>query len=225
MELKKTILEGFPLVHDIALDMPTVAELLSVPVYDRCSAEDFYRHGGEIARYFLDKAPIKNDMKYVNIWTSLQLLKPGVGTIKYKHNWHVDGSKVPFNAYDRLFLVVSDCTATTEFNKDRIELFVDSEITHQEYDKYINDNADEIGIVGKRIPANQFVEFTAGHAHRATNPEKEEFRFMFRICESDELPSQHISKSRLLGSYIYSEVGKPTKNIINSEEDRFFIHL
>ncbi len=225
MTLKKAIIEGFPAIHDIELEMPSVAELLSVPFWDRCSAEDVYKYGGDVGRYFLNKVPIKNDMKYVNVWINLQLLKPGVGSIKYKYNWHLDGSKVPFGAHERLFLVISDCTATTEFNKNRIEHYVDSEISHEDYDKYVNENAENIGIAGERVPPNKFIEFTSSHAHRATNPLKEEFRFLFRVCESNDLVSQPANKARLSSSHIYEEIGKSTRSIQNSDEDRIIINL
>lgn len=223
--MKKVVLEGFPDVLDIDIEIPTVAELLFEPFWWAASAEDVYRYGGDVGKYLLSKTPLRNDKKHVIVWMALQLLRPGVGSIKYKYNWHVDGSNLPFAGEERLFLLLNDCTATTEFNTSRIETEVPGDMAHPEYDKFINENADRLGMVGSRIPAGKMVEFTANHPHRATSAEKEEFRMMFRVCESDNFTPVGMEKSKVNGIYVYEKEHSPSKNIYLVDEERLLIKL
>lgn len=209
---RKILIESFPKTYP-KIEMPTLAELIDFPVINKGSIDDAYKFGGDVVRYLIDNAPLKNDRKYVTIWTELRLLKKNTSSVKLMNTWHVDGGGAPFGGSDRYFILMNDCTATTEFNENKIEHYIDEDMSHPDYDQYLNDNASRLGLSSKRVPVESFIEFSQFHVHRATFPDKDEFRLLFRLCESNNLPPFNKDDAFRNNSTIFTSLNKGQKSI------------
>jgi hypothetical protein len=182
----KYIVPGFPEEVSDYIELPDIAELLCfTPMFGRISAEDLRKHGGENLRYLLDKAPIKNDRKYVSIITYTQMLYPEVASIASmvgdpEQHWHRDGNSGDvYSRNSHIHLFLSKCTALTEFNAEPFEIDLDDKDG-----KSFNLKLKEYEIKGKQMESNKFVTF-GPHVHRRVEVKRPQFRFMFRITESD----------------------------------------
>lgn len=184
MGTRKAMIDGFPIVHS-SIQIPDLAEYIKMPSFDKLDIELAYKHGGDVIKYLIDNAPLKFDKKYISVWSMVQALRVGDSSIRFRHEWHVDGNGCPFDGDDRYFIIMNNCTARTEFNTNRIEHYIDEGMNHPEYDKYLESNADAIGLVPKMVQAESYIEFNSNSVHRATSPKKDEFRLLFRIGESD----------------------------------------
>jgi hypothetical protein len=216
-------LKGFPDQISEYIELPDIAELMCVPMCQMGDIDYIYKQGGELYRYLIDHTPISTDKKYINIWGTLSLLKPGKDLIKYGSRWHSDGSALPGPDGDRFHLMVSPCTSRTQFNLNPLEYESPDGLIDIEFDKYLDAHASEIGIIPKQIESNQIVTFTSEHVHRAISPLNPEFRFVFRVCESNDLKPIDNDHAFISHSSSYFGPGKSAKNI-ERFKDGILIH-
>lgn len=198
-------LAGFPEMSS-PIEMPSIEEILYLPMFQIADIDMVYKEGGETYRRLLDQAPIKGDRKYIGVWGYLQFLRPNAVSISYDSRWHIDSNKTAFGSEeeDRYHLIVTDCTALTEFNTNPITLTVNEEIFNMpKMDQYIGNNADILGFEPKKIEPNRFVTFTPHHVHRAIEPSVPEFRFALRIVESNHYIPIVPEKARTIESRIH----------------------
>jgi hypothetical protein len=168
------------------LALPSLAELLALPALREFSIDDAYKYGGESIRHLIDNIPLTNKKKYINVGTAIQLLSPSACSIisheTYSHEWHVDGYSC--DNPDYYHLLVSDCTALTEFASEEIMIakFYPESVDLGELNHHLN-NYENIEPVA--MSPNTFHTFSTFTVHRATLAKKVEFRYMFRVIESD----------------------------------------
>lgn len=219
MNNKRTIkLLGSPEVGK-ELELPDIAELLFVPMFMGADVEDAYKYGGEIYRKFLDLTPLKNDKKYVTLTSYIQYLDPSIDTIKFLNCWHIDGSNSIFTCDERNHFLISDATCRTEFIEN--DVLVDLPVSAQynsSANSYLNDNAEKFGFIPKSIEPNRFVTFTAHHPHRAVKPKRREFRWIFRVTESDDKQANPEGISKALNNTSYAFVDD--KKLPNIEQTK-----
>jgi hypothetical protein len=199
--MKTLKLSGYPKVTS-PLHLPDAQALLRIPWYQYASAEEVLNTGGILYDYLLANAPLASDYKYILITSRVQFLTPGNTAIKYAEDWHTDSNGEPFNSNDLVHLMVSPCTALTQFNVNPVETTpLDEDITQAELNTYLNANANHLNLYGQSIPSNCYVTFDHTHAHQAISPVTSEFRFMLRIIQTnDYTPSP---KGRVTRSYTY----------------------
>jgi hypothetical protein len=218
-------LEGFPTQVGEKLNLPNIGSLQLQPMFMAASANDVYKHGGEILRNLLNSTPLKNNKKHVVVTTYTQFLVPGFRAVLNKNGfedeWHVDASISPLTSTDTIHLLTSECSALTEFNKESVILDVEENINTVEFANYLTSNSTSLNIVPQKMEPNRFITF-GRHAHRATNPKEHELRFFFRVAESDHFEPRTIDKSRMRNSNIFKD-GKIFINVEHTKEG-IFIH-
>jgi len=186
MEKFKT--KGFPWRVSNYIEIPRIEELLLMPFVNSIDAESLYKIGGDFYREILDKAPITNSKKYVSVQASVKLLTPSVSPVindyALDREWHVDGND-NFIEDDVIMHIISNKTSSmTEFNTTPFEEWYD---TANDLIAECNDmnSVTHKKLVGKKIEPNKIYTFNNTDIHRANRVVKPEFRFFFRIVESD----------------------------------------
>lgn len=201
------------------IEFPDIAELLTYPFFFKVSAEDLRKEGTDFHRKLLDHTPLNNNTKYISIYSNVQFLHPNVdpnlrklrGT--YDNEWHTD--RDPGNNFNSTWhIIMNNCTARTEFNMNEIE--VDEE---DYYDKnYLNIvkhfNTKYIDkIIGKKCEPFRVHTFGSHHLHRSTMAEKPEFRFFFRVMETDFLPPFPVDTAKYYSSTVQDLNGRTIESI------------
>lgn len=193
----KVKLEGFPTQVGKEIELPNIAELLLYPFFLNAPADEFYKRGTDFHRKLINSAPLKHDKKYITITSHVQLLSPGdravVNKIGYDLEWHID-CHVFGKHRDRFHILMSDCSALTEFNTEPAEVETDDQITQLNFIRQLNDNEEKLGLKPKKVEPNRFTTFET-HVHRAINPAQHEFRYFIRIAESNQLVPFGIDKA------------------------------
>lgn len=214
---------GFPAEIGNYIDLPDIPELLLMPMYNNISADDFYKHGTEFQRYMLDQVPLRNRTKHVVLKWFIQFLYPEIGACdikidpKYENEWHIDADVSGGEYY--WHIITSPCTSRTEFNINPFKL----DVEQGQIRAYLNAAEKELGLVGRKIDSNKFCTFT-NHVHRPAPPEKPEFRFFFRVQETNFLPPLPFERSkmfsvgdRFMGSTVHYK-GKQMPNLDQNEK-------
>lgn len=189
---------GFPDEIGEELKLPDIAELLVMPMFNNISAEDLRKHGTDFQRYLLDKTPLRNTTKYIAVKSFVQFLYPGIGACdikidpKYQDEWHIDYDPRGNEFY--WHILTSECTSRTEFQINPITVMTDGKRAVRQV---LNEDAEKLGLKGKRIPPNRITTFT-NHIHRPTPPKKPEFRFFWRVQETDYLTPLPVERARMM---------------------------
>lgn len=192
---------GYPNMGEHIIELPNIAELLVQPFWGSIDAEDLMKHGTKLQKLILEKAPITNTRKYVCVTVSTQMLYPGVISVPNKFwsmpegEWHRDGNVDMFYQNpDICHLFLSDCQAMTEWNVNPIEIDIPEGSTPEQVINMVNFNPDQFGLKGRKQDPNRFVTFT-NHFHRVTLPNHYQFRYMYRIIESDHRKPNPLDQS------------------------------
>ncbi len=220
MSTRKMLLSGFPMVGD-KVELPNIASLLAMPWYQYADVEEVYRNGGEIYRNLLEKIPLTHRRKNVLITSRVQYLTPYKVSIKFVDRWHTDGSGSPLltTNNDITHLLISKCTAITQFNANCVETdSLPESISQMEFNHYLEENKDRLGLAAQDIESERFVTFGASHAHRAVQPKEQEFRFMFRVIESDIFEPVPFEQMLVTDSFTFNETPDGTQCAIDKFE-------
>lgn len=218
---------GFPTEISESIELPRIEEFLLSPMFHFASLDDVYKHGGEINRMLINKLSLKNNTKYVVVSSYTQFLNPSLRSIAskagYDIEWHIDGSKNPFITHDRFHLLISDCTARTEFNTNQVDILLDEKATIQDLHRILQEEQEKgkIKLIPQKIECNKIVSFK-NHIHRSIVPERPEFRFMFRVIETNSMQPKQLEESKINCSPVY--MLKEKLKSIEQLEDKIIIH-
>lgn len=184
------VLEGWPtLKFSEKFDMPELIDCMASPFVFRASLDDAYKYGGEVHRYFIDRAPLSNNSKYYSFFLDVKFIRPGICPISTTA-WHCDGSIYSYKCNDLTHTYIGDSSELmTQFLSDEltVEDNVDIEgLTHMEIREYLEKNQERFGFKVKEVEPNRFTTFNSRHVHRVLTPQKPEFRFFVQIRESNE---------------------------------------
>jgi hypothetical protein len=179
--------------HEIEL-LPMI-QLMRQPFIADGDAELVYKHGGDFYRKLLENTPLKNDKKYVTVTALVQYLTPITASIP-NNDWHCDPGVVnPYNQDARLHILMNDISARTEFLDKDIEMAVDEsyvELGHRDFRLLVTDAVNNSDAKGIKATPNKMTTFTNRHPHRAILSTRDEFRFFWRVQESDiEAPKEN----------------------------------
>lgn len=191
------LLKGFPKEVSEKIELPNIGELIRIPVYNNVELNKAYREVSQDFRNILDKIPLKNDKKYVYFDSQIQYLIPhenfrSVLNIYGKASeWHIDGTgDSPSIPRDRVHLLISECTARTEFFEEEVKVPLPEDCDLMTLVQFLNysQRIEGIELKPKAIEPNRFVTFD-NHVHRAVQASVHEFRYMLRVLETDrEIP-------------------------------------
>jgi hypothetical protein len=221
MVLKTFYIKEFPTEIGDFIEFPNIAELLFMPMYGLISYDDLYKTGPDFYRTLLSKCPITGNYKYVAISSYMQLLSPNAYSVSnkintgYKHEWHTDAIENMFDEPSTIHIIMSDCTATTSFNEHAMRVNIDKNMNNREFIHLVNEKADEWELKPKKVEPQKFCTFT-NHVHRSTAPDHKEFRFFFRVMESNYIPPRPDDIQPATASYIGALTSDNTiKRVLN----------
>jgi hypothetical protein len=191
-------LKGMPsVVQGEKLELPfPLIELLRTPQGIRISADDMYKHGGEIGRWLLDRTPIKNNRKHVVTYLTLNYLEPNISHVPTT-DWHCDGSNVPFLADDIFHTMICmgeglSGEIKTEFLKEEKKILIPDSIdvnsfTHASFRRWITDREQEYNFTSVECDVGKMCTWTTLHLHRVGLAKTPQFRMFWKVAESDSL--------------------------------------
>lgn len=188
--MPKLQIHGFPNEISNKIEMPDIAELLMYPLFTRMEAENFFKYATDFQKKLFDMCPLKNNTRHVIVLSTVTILDPRKRVITYPNShggeWHVDGTfGSMFEQKDTLHLLLSHTTATTEFNTNAMELDLHEGMTRREFGALINSNKIEPLLVPKSIETDKICTFNSYHIHRPIPSKNIQFRFTFRVSETD----------------------------------------
>jgi hypothetical protein len=199
----KVYIPGFPTEVSEPIELPDIGELLMYPAFHGISGDDFLKHATEFQRYLFNKIPLKNDKKNVIVRSGVWLLKPRTRShVSNTGDWHFDSDP-------RVFILSSPCSALTEFNLNPLVIQSSSDETRLALGNRISRSPKKFGVVGRQIDPGRIYTFEE-HLHRAVDPKRIEFRFFFRVKETDEPPVLTVPVTQL---YLHSVDGPERPHI------------
>ncbi len=195
--MDKIIMPGFPTAVSETLDVPDMAELLMYPIFTVAHADTVWKYGSEFQKYLLSQVPLKHNRKYVTVYSSVHVVSPHMRPITNFNaqvntrgaEWHIDGyekySHDHFEPHESIYLLLSNASKPTEFNTKELTITDPAILAmdRPQYCAYMNAHADEF-ISAAPIKNNTLYEFS-NHLHRAVVPDRPEFRYTFRVRETD----------------------------------------
>lgn len=205
---------GFPTTISDHIDLPPIEDLLLMPFMIGIPVEDARKYGTEFQKYLIDKTPLSNKKKYIYIQMIIKYLTPSVSPVINDYatdqEWHVDANGLA-DPNDVIFhLMVNKTTSMTDFNTTPFEVEVESP---NELIKRIHTpgSLESKLLVPKQIESNKIITFDNTHIHRANRTSKPEFRFIYRVIESNiEKPT---GDPQIGVSYVFNGGRKPIINI------------
>lgn len=212
-------LPGFPIATGPTVELPDIGELLFYPAFHGIGAEAYRRYASAFQKRLLDRLPLRHDRKNVLIRSGVWLLEPwGRTHVNRSGDWHIDGKGDcdHIEPQERVHILSSPCRALTEFNVNPLQIESVSNETRFQLASRLRDNLAAFGVIGRAIEPCRVYTFE-NHLHRAVEPERIEFRFFFRVRETDDPPfttapvdKQYIhcvSTGKKIASIIYHQEG------------------
>lgn len=194
------ILQGYPTEISEEIVLPDLAELLQMPTFFDNSPEDVYKYGTDFQKMLMDKTPLRNTKKTISVLSEVRLLYPnfrsctGVrSTVQGAGDeWHIDceenENEGKLHIFDEprdiVHLLSNEVSCLTEFNLHEQEIDWKAEPTTANLSAFIDHLFANNLVEAKAMPANRIVTFT-NHLHRAVDPKRIEFRYMWRVVETD----------------------------------------
>lgn len=218
-------IDGFPEQGDL-LELPNIAELLFTPMFNSIDIDDLRKHGTDFHRYLIDQCPIRGNHKYISIDSSVQFLNPDKASLgsRYRkghiHEWHIDGIKRIADHPGVFHLLMTNCSSLTAFNVKPLTFDLEENRGIREFGIMLNDRQEELGLAGQRMRPNRFIAFT-NHIHTSRPATQHEFRFTFRITESDIIEPLPLNESMIDRTYIYGvdgDISTMALNILNDKD-------
>lgn len=196
-------LQGFPTKISDEIELPDMAELLMYPYFFDTELEDAYKYSTPFQRKLIDMCSIDSSKKHYSLLSQVRVLLPkyrsctgGGGDYQiHDSEWHIDNEENEDGPYifheekDIVTLLTNKTSAMTQFNKNKIEINLEPEIFNgfNEFSGFLQknfQNGNPLKIEAQDMPANKLVTFT-NHLHRATDPSQIEFRYMFRLVQTN----------------------------------------
>lgn len=224
------------------IELPDMAELLTMPIFFDCPIEEALKYGSDFQKKLLSMVPLRGTKKYTTILSEVRMLTPvnrsctGFSDMSHTdsdYEWHIDteeeldGSMKNYGEEtDIVHLLVSKTSCMTEFLKSDIMLNDINPSEHSLYQMldYIRYNKEIINLEPVKIPHNRIVTFT-NHLHRATKGDRIEFRYMFRVVETDrKRPPSNPTYNPNHTTTIIDTNGEQIENI-SQKEDKIILHL
>lgn len=193
---------AFPTGISKKIELPNIAELLFYPMFWGMPVEKFMKEANEFQKEVMNMVPLRNTKRHVLVQWMVQVLSPNLrgapSFTGYKNEWHYDTSMFEPDAI--YHIMQSECSCKTEFNEHALTIDLDESYADDrnqiEFEKYVNENWENMGIISKPIEANKIVTFE-NHLHRSVEPKEREFRFFFRVRECDDYNYNPNSQSRI----------------------------
>ena len=211
------------------IEVPDVAELLMEPFFFDASVEDVYEYGSDFQKGVLDSIPGlgKNGKNVISVQSQIKFLGPDFLSCTFTDGWHIDSqeaSEVPEKFYpldvetDIVHLLTNKTSSTTLFPSKSFfveELSEDS--TNKDLRDYFLRHPELLEDVSS-LPDNQIVTFT-NHFHRASNPTKYEFRYVFRVTETDRKRPTYWTPDKVNSSVVMdTNINSYVTSILKNDE-------
>lgn len=193
--MNKLVIPGFPTCSE-QIRVPDMAELLYMPNFVVAEADTVWKYGTDFQRKILSMCNLKHNRRHVTVYSSIHVVAPSARPITQfsKSNirgneWHIDGllpeTLEHHDPQETVHLFLGNASKPTEFQKTPIEIVDPSVLamTRQEFTNWINWGGKHL-IDGQAIENGRVYEFS-NHIHRAVVPDSPEFRFTFRVRETD----------------------------------------
>lgn len=215
---------GYPDRIGEPIEFPDISELIAMPMFSYAEPEWVLKNGNEFQKYLLDKAPLTHEKKYVHVFCQIRFVYQGVlinipdfPNLSPRNEWHSDG----IQAHSYTHTIAN--SFGTEFNTKEFELEIPDDAGYSWFIREATFKARKWGLTPKPAPLKRFVT-VENHIHRAPTPNKSDFRFFFRVIETnDNIPRELNQIGKV--SVVYDPDGTAINNIDIRENGNVFISL
>jgi hypothetical protein len=211
--------KGFPHRMTGKVELPDMAELLLMPIVNSVFVEDARKYGTEFQKRLIDSTPFTNKKRYIYIQMQTSLLTPEVSPVvninKNDYEWHVDGND-SFEYDDVVYHILQNkTTSMTDFNTTPFETEDREEDGASKVIRKMNDPESDISklLVPLTVIPERIYTFDNTNIHRAKRTTRPEFRFFYRVVESD-IPLR-VDQRKVGRAYVYDG---STQSITNIEQ-------
>lgn len=230
----KVKLRGFDTLNiGETLDLPDIAELFRSPMMFNADIEDAYKYGDDFVRHLIDKTPITHKRKYIYVSAKLQYLTPERSPIP-NVDWHCDPGVINPYWSDAITHIMAtgskNLSSLTEFFDKPVDIHLPQNVhqmNHREFREWITPIVPSLGITPVAIPVDKMVTFMPQHIHRAIYPTKPEFRYFWRVMETDIYSPDSFDGKAMMpkGSQIWKifDNGIQTKESVRLHDDAIVI--
>lgn len=215
------------------IPMPDIGQLLVEPFFFDTDIHDAYSNGSDFQRLLLDSIPDLGAYGHnvISVMSEVRLLGPDfractIPSEDDMQEWHIDDESgidgdsdyVWAEEGDRVHLYTNQTSAMTEFLKDDLVLpnLNPEDFTFDSFMAYFHDYYKRNKLETAFLPANRIVTFT-NHLHRANNPQNYEFRYMFRVVETNRARPAGIFDESIQESTVTDLNEENTANISKEE--------
>lgn len=182
------------------IELPGLYNLMNMQWVKKMNAEDVYKHGGELNRYLLSKTPITHSRKYAIVDSLLYCLPADTSNLHIS-SWHLDS---PNNINHIMIGKGKDLCKTSplSFIKDDINLEIEDGINKEQFGKVIENKVNN-GLETVEAELGKIVTFNGSNLKKISPAKKLEFRFVWRVIESDDITPDNLKdalkdRSRML---------------------------
>jgi len=188
------ILKGFPTKISEEIELPDIAELMIYPSFHNHDIEDVYKYGTDFQKYLIEKIDLSNTKKQVYVTSQVTLLTPTVRSFipadgivlgaEWRIGYEGEGQYVYNEERDIVHLLTNNVTSHTQFLEEDVIVNISPDTEYSEFINYVHDNFEKLNIKPKNAEPNKIITFT-NHMHREAPPLRPEFKFMFKVVETD----------------------------------------
>jgi len=223
------------------IPMPDIGQLLLEPFFFDTDIHSAYENGSEFQRKLIDSIPDLGAYGHnvISVMCEVRLLGPDFRACTVPdeddvQEWHIDDESgidgdSQYNwahPSDRVHLYTNQTSAMTEFLKDDLILtdlnpedFTFNEFMGQ-FKRFFKNEQPKT----EKMPPNRIVTFE-NHLHRANNPKNYEFRYMFRITETNrKRESGEYNEEDNNSVYVIDFDGQESVNV-HREDNKVTIHV
>jgi hypothetical protein len=210
--MTKWTVNSFPTEVGRQIDLPDFGELITMPMFKQIDLEIFKKRACNTQKYLLRNAPISNKYKHIFIDSYVQLLYPNTlpsgGMFGYNldDKWYVE---TEYESKEIYHLYETNSTCKTIFNDNKFEIDIEDRESIVGISKSINKSKDKL--TEKEAIPNRFITYS-NHPHKDGVAKKFEFRFVFKVTESN---IRNLNGGLRDYTEIYDMYGKPIKSVVH----------
>lgn len=183
-DLNDLKLEGYDtiLIGD-SIEIPDLYELMTMQWVKKMDPEDVIKHGGEFNNYFLSKTPITNKRKHVVVDSCLYCLAPNSSNLHLDY-WHTDNPDTIIHTFVGTGKHLTKKSPLL-FAAESFEVDIDKFRYKHQMINWYEEYLDESKV--KKCDLNRIISFNGNHIKKILPAEKFEFRFVWRVIESNDV--------------------------------------
>lgn len=196
-----------------SIELPKIVDLIRFPFYSQASFDDAYKEANDDLKFILNQVPLKNDKSYVSVDCFTYFLTPNV-MFSQNNNWKLDCENEDLENSNNVHILFSEATSSIKFIPYDTNLSSISRTSKSDVEMFVNNMEHSIAM---RCKSNKFISYSGAHHINKLVPSiRDEFMFVLKINESNNLIPNKYDEAIQHCSYVFNS----TRNKLKSIEQR-----